>query len=50
MRGGKRDGAGRPSNTKKDYKSKSVRIPEALYNVVKDLIDIFKKSENDIKK
>jgi len=50
MRGGKRKGAGRPSNTKKDYNSKSVKIPEALYEVVKSLIEIFKKNENNIKK
>ena len=46
MRGGKREGAGRPKNTKKDYNSRSIKIPEALYDVVKSLIEIFKKNED----
>jgi hypothetical protein len=43
-RGGKRIGAGRPSNTKKSLDSKRISVPLQLIDKVRSLINNYKRS------
>jgi|DEB0MinimDraft_6_1074348.scaffolds.fasta_scaffold06214_5 hypothetical protein len=43
-KGGKRTGAGRPKNTKKNLNSKRISVPFQLIDKVKSLINNYKRS------